>query len=163
MNSIVQKDALWAAVTNAHEKSSQSVGARAPGGPLPVLDVHKLEAALALLNPDCPERTWMVRRIAPLANAARDYPSQAGELYALASRWSSGKLQGKAALSWTQSGGHGKARRGRLGAVWKWFLGSKPTGRPMTVKTIYYDARLRGWDGDMDEVVLIDTPPKGGA
>lgn len=112
------------------------------------LDMPRLRSALASLDPDCDERTWAYHRVAPLANAARDYPEQRGNLYELAWQFSSGKLAGKPAKTWTSAGKHGSPRRHRLASVWKKFLASTYKGTPAKIDSVFFHAYQQGWTGD---------------
>lgn len=55
-------------------------------------DLEKLESALAVLDPDCEEQTWKLKRIAPLARAAKEHPELRDRLKELTRRWSRGDL-----------------------------------------------------------------------
>jgi hypothetical protein len=114
------------------------------------IDVRKLKSALASLDPDCDERTWMAYRIGPLVNAAKQFPDLHDELYALGWHFSSGKLRGVPAATWTKKTKHGKPRRNRLSSLWRHFMKSNYTGEPVKVVSIYFHARQEGWTGEDD-------------
>jgi hypothetical protein len=59
-------------------------------------DLGKLASAMVMFDPDCDEETWKLKRIAPLAMAARNHPELATALYELGRSWNSGELRGKA-------------------------------------------------------------------
>ena len=54
----------------AHEPRQQ-VAVKPAYGPV---KISKLRGALAYLNPDCDEEEWKLKRLAPIARQARDYP-----------------------------------------------------------------------------------------
>ena len=123
-------------------------------------NLGKLASAMVLHDPDCDEATWKLKRLAPLAMAARNHPELATALYELARSWSSGKLSGKASKAWATPG----STNGLTGAqvfdqVWKRFLEDTYTGKHATLGTIYHDAKEAGWI-DPDEFQGIpDKPP----
>lgn len=105
-----------------------------------------LAAALRLLDPDCDEATWKLRRIAPMARAARQHPQVAAGLKGLAKSWSSGDLRGVPSKAWVTPG----QSNGRMGAaifesVWHRFMRADYRGTPTTLGTIYHDAALAEW------------------
>lgn len=110
------------------------------------LDMAKLESALAWLDPDCDEATWKLKRLAPMANAARENAAIAGEMKSLAKRWSSGELQGKPATAWqtpgTSSGITGEAA---FEIEWRRFTTCTFGGKQTTLGTIFFDAKQAGW------------------
>ena len=108
-------------------------------------DLKKLKSALATLDPDCDEKTWKFRRLAPLAQAARDYPQMATELRDLGRSWSSGELAGKPSKAWTTPGGNGLTGEQAFDDVWNRFYEGQYTGTPVTLGTIYHDAKQAGW------------------
>jgi hypothetical protein len=117
----------------------------------PPVDLPRLRAALACLDPDCDERTWMVYRIGALANTAQEYPDLRGQLYELAWQFSSGMLVDKPAQTWIKRGEHGSARRHRLAKVWQRFMRSTYSGTRVKIESIYFHARKEGWDGEAFE------------
>ena len=125
-------------------------------------DLDKLASALALHDPDCDEETWKLRRIAPLADTARNYPDYAGDLYELARSWSSGDLRGKPSEAWNTPGGNGFSGEEVFDDVWLRFLNGEYTGVPVTVATVYYDAMQAGWNPD-DQFQIIDVAVEGDA
>ena len=160
---IISKEQLWAKVeettsasaTNEPTSSTalEDADFLAPD-PAPAIDIPRLRSALASLDPDCDERTWVAYRIAPLANAALEHPDFRGQLYELAWQFSSGMLADKPAQTWTKKTAHGGARRGQLAGMWQRFLRSKYAGRPVRIESIFFHARQEGWDplDDFEEV-----------
>jgi hypothetical protein len=100
---------------------------------------------MATLDPDCDEATWKLKRIAPLATAARNHPELRTELYELAKSWSSGELRGKASEAWSTPGGGGLTGEQAFDEVWRRFLKEEYTGTPVTLGTIFHDAKQAGW------------------
>ena len=122
-------------------------------------DLGKLASAMVLHDPDCDEETWKLKRLAPLAMAARNHPELATALYELARSWSSGELRDKASEAWATPG----STNGLTGAqvfdqVWKRFLEDTYTGKHATLGTIYHDAKEAGWI-DPDEFQEIPDKP----
>ncbi|MCV2356621.1 phage/plasmid primase, P4 family [Paucibacter sp. B2R-40] len=109
-------------------------------------DLTKLTSALKVLDPDCDDGTWKLHRLAPMAAAARAYPELADELKALARSWSSGELCGKSSTAWTTPGSsNGVTGQAAFNATWDRFFTGPCNGRPITVGTIYLDAKNAGW------------------
>jgi hypothetical protein len=109
-------------------------------------DLTRLASALRVLDPDCDEATWSLRRIAPLAREARAFPELAAGLYALARTWSSGELRGQPSAKWQRASTvNGKAGAAVFAANWTRFLREEPKGAHTTLGTIYRDAKLAGW------------------
>jgi hypothetical protein len=119
-------------------------------------DLERLSSALVVLDPDCDEETWKLRRLAPLAEAARNYPELEVELYELARSWSSGELHGNASMKWINRGGNGKTGEEFFDDVWWRFRNGTYSGVPITLGTVYYDAKRAGWDPD-DDFKIITT------
>lgn len=118
-------------------------------------NLDSLASALALLEPDCDERTWKLYRIAPMARAARDYADLSVALYELAKSWSSGELQGKQSAAWCSCLGNGKCGKDVFNAVWNRFLNEKPSDQMLTtLGSIYRDAKEAGWVEDAFQVVV---------
>lgn len=103
-------------------------------------DVAGLRDALKVLSPDCPERTWVGYRIVPLANAARDFPERAESLRRIAIDWSSGKLQDRPAVRWTQAVGDARPRKDSFQRIWERYLNSNYEGRRVSVLSIFFEA-----------------------
>lgn len=110
------------------------------------VNLDRLSSSLVPLDPDCDEETWKLRRMAPLANLAKQFPHMAERLRNLARAWSSGELRGKASQAWTTPGKTTK-RTGEeeFELTWQRFLDTDYTGTPVTVATIYHDAKACGW------------------
>ena len=124
-------------------------------------DVAKLTSALAYLDPDCDEATWKLRRLAPLARAARTYPEWANELKELAKKWSRGDLQAKPSSAWVTPG----ASSGRTGAeifeaTWRRFLQGNDAAQQSTTTlgTVYHDADRAGWAYSAANTATSKTP-----
>jgi hypothetical protein len=123
-------------------------------------DLVKLAAALATLDPDCDEETWKLRRLAPLATAARNNPELGTELQELARSWSSGELRGKASQAWTTPGGDGLTGEEAFDEVWKRFFSGTYTGTPVTLGTIYHDAKQAGWVDTIVTTICVPITPQ---
>ena len=118
--------------------------------------VARLESALATLDPDCEEPEWAMRRLAPLAEAAREHPELDDELYSLARAWSSGELHGSPSEKWRHPGANGRTGEEALDEKWHRFLRSNYRGIPATVGTIFSDATKAGWVDPEDRFEVID-------
>jgi hypothetical protein len=105
-----------------------------------------LASALAFLDPDCDEETWKLKRIAPLAREAFICPELNNDLYELACSWSSGELCGYPSVAWNNPGGRGDTGEEEFDSVWLRFLNDNYDGIPVTIGTIYYDAKQMGWE-----------------
>jgi hypothetical protein len=114
-----------------------------------------LRDALHWLDPDCDDETWKLHRLAPLALAARDNPDVAVKLYQLARSWSNGELRGTPAEAWTTPGGNGKTGHEIFDATWQRFFNQTYAGQPITIRTIFADAKAAGWQ-DPDDFQVID-------
>ena len=126
-----------------HNRISKTVD---DGKTYSALDLSRLASALAALDPDCDENTWKLRRLAPLAGAARAFPEMHYALYELARSWSSGALRGTTAKAWVTPGGNGRTGEDIFDEVWARF--QKPqnyAGKRTTLGTIYFDATAAGW------------------
>jgi hypothetical protein len=145
------------ALRNAHERLCVVAGrSQGPAAAEPIAlfehadappSLARLAVALRLLNPDCDEATWKLRRLAPMARAARMHPDLEPALKALASAWSSGELRGRCAASWTSPGRtNGIPGQVEFERAWRRFLVDDYSGRPATLGTIYHDAMLEGFD-----------------
>ncbi|TDP74074.1 DNA primase family protein [Roseateles toxinivorans] len=124
------------------------------------LSLPKLESALMHLDPACDEATWKLKRLAPMANAAREHPAMASVLEDLAKRWSSGELQGKPAAAWTAPGAsNGITGESAFATEWARFKTGSYSGKPATLGTIFFDAKQAGWvdmGADLNAPVLAD-------
>jgi hypothetical protein len=155
----IERSVMLDAIDGAHDRLCSSVATKQTGhsstgttitttsdtdayGPP---DLVKLSSALATLDPDCDEETWKLKRLAPLAIAAREHPDLSAELYELARSWSSGELHGKASTAWTTPGGNGITGEAAFDTVWQRFLKEEYTGTPVTLGTIFHDAKQAGW------------------
>ena len=69
-----------------------------------VPDLKRLASALKVLDPDCEEDIWKLKRLAPMAKAAAEHPELADQLRELARDWSSGELAGKPSVAWSTPG-----------------------------------------------------------
>jgi P4 family phage/plasmid primase-like protien len=156
--------ALLERICSAHERFCTAVTTgekeapdRAPSGqsglPSQAPDLARLASALRVLDPDCDDSTWKLRRLAPMAREARAFPDLADGLRALARTWSSGELRGLPACKWQTSTTQG----GPCGAdifatTWNRFLTETFDGAPTTLGTIYHDATLAGWSAALPVV-----------
>jgi hypothetical protein len=113
-------------------------------------DLAKLESALAVLDPDCDEETWKLRRLAPMAGEARKYPDYCEALYEMAKSWSSGELRGIESKKWRTPGGNGLTGEDFFEVTWQRFLTNSYDGTPVTLGTIYFDAKAAGWCTPVD-------------
>lgn len=112
------------------------------------LSINNLASALTVLDPDCDEPTWTLRRVAPLARAAKEHSSLSEALCNLAMMWSSGNLQGKQSKAWVTPGSNGKTGEEYFDVVWQRFLTEDISNRRVTtLGTIYCDAKEAGWLG----------------
>jgi P4 family phage/plasmid primase-like protien len=133
--------------TDSTAAPSESSG-RSYGPP----DLAGLASSLKLLDPDCEESTWSLRRIAPLAREAREHPGFAAGLYALARTWSSGELRGQPSTKWQKaSTAGGKSGAEVFDATWARFLKEEVKGTETTLGTIYHDAKLIGWQASLTD------------
>jgi hypothetical protein len=109
------------------------------------LDLTRLKSALAVLDPDCDEATWKLRRIAPLARAADEHSDMAVEIKDLAKDWSSGVLDGKPSKAWSTPGNsNGLTGEVAFEQEWQRFSSNDYSGTPATLGTIYHDAAKAG-------------------
>lgn len=99
-------------------------------------DLDKLRSALSALNPDCPEKGWKFF-IAALAREAAKYPDFHDQLKALAIAWSKGDLHGRVAVKWPGQEEFEK--------VWERFIKDDYSKTPVTIGSIYHQARESGW------------------
>lgn len=125
-------------------------------------DLTRLASALAVLDPDCDDETWKLRRLAPLALAARQYPDWCEALCDLAEAWSSGELRGIESKAWVTPGSNGRAGKEVFDGEWQRFLNNRYDGPNVTLGTIYFDAMAAGWDkcvdpGDQFQIVQDET------
>lgn len=125
-------------------------------------DLVKLASALATLDPDCDEPTWTLRRLAPMAGAAREFPECGDALRDLARSWSSGKLRGNVARAWVTPGNNGRTGHDVFNSVWQRFLSNHYQGRPATLGTIYFDARAAGWSPATEQFEKVGDTVQGG-
>jgi hypothetical protein len=152
----ISKEELWAQVQNENATTATARLVADDGEEFPEptedgdegdeIDLVRLRSALTFLDPDGDDdHTWLAHRLGALVNAAKTRPDLHDDLFALAWQYSSGKLRGKAAKKWTKRAEGKHARMGRLSSVWKAFKRSTFSGKPATVRTIYFHARAEGW------------------
>lgn len=127
------------------------------------IDIERLASALTVLDPDCDDYEWKLKRLAPLAKAARENPTSERTLRELARSWSSGELRGYPARAWGTPGGNGRTGEEVFDEVWARFLKGGYSGRPATVGTIYYDAAAAGWDNQFDSADRFEVIAQGDA
>lgn len=104
-------------------------------------DLDAIRTALVVLDPDCSEEDWRLRRIAPLARTARDHPELAEDLRALAMEWSSGVLREEPSRKWREPGGNGLTGEQEFDRTWNRFLQEEGREGVYTLATIHHDAR----------------------
>ena len=144
------------AVSTTNASSKTSISADTYGEP----DLDKLALALVWLDSDCDEETWKLKRLAPLALAARNHPELSSMLYELTRSWSSGELCGQESMAWVNPGGNGRTGEEVFDSVWERFLKDEYTGVPTTLGTVYYDAEQAGWD-PQEQFQIIDVAVEG--
>ena len=110
------------------------------------LDIEKLASALMHLDPDCDDYAWKLQRMQPLAKTTRANPTSERTLRELARLWSSGELRGYPAMAWGTPGGNGRTGEEVFDEVWSRFLQTNYRSTPVTLGTIFYDAKAVGWD-----------------
>lgn len=167
----LSRDALVQLINNAYQRLCIATAPLGPVGnsnihppgnfppPFGLSDLLKLQSALKHLDPDCDDETWKLRRIAPAARAARDYPELAAQLQALMRAWSSGELRGQPSLAWAIPGAsNGKSGEEVFESTWNRFLTGEYSGQPVTVATIFHDALEAGWEDVSTEFQVLDTP-----
>ncbi len=112
----------------------------------PAPDLKRLGSALIVLDPDCDDETWKLKRLAPLARAGRDHPTLATRLRALAMSWSSGELRGTPSVAWKTPGqSNGITGEDIFDVIWQRFSKDDFTGTPATLGTVFHDAKQVGW------------------
>ncbi|MEI8266079.1 MAG: phage/plasmid primase, P4 family [Betaproteobacteria bacterium] len=163
---LIDRDLILGAIRDAHIKhcavvhvpAATSLTSPQPSTP-PVVarpDIAQLKSALKVLDPDCDEGTWKLRRLAPLAHAARCRPELGGELKQLAHDWSSGDLRGQPANAWITPGAtNGRTGQAVFNETWDRLLQSDYRGKPATLGTIYRDAAMAGWQRPAQEDFLV--------
>ena len=121
-----------------------------------VPDLKRLASALKVLDPDCEEDIWKLKRLAPMAKAAAEHPELADQLRELARDWSSGELAGKPSVAWSTPGkSNGLTGEAALEIEWDRFNKSIYTGKATTLNTIYYDAMEVGWNAPKEEFTTV--------
>lgn len=125
------------------------------------LDIEKLASALMHLDPDCDDYEWKLKRMAPLAKAARENPASERTLRELARLWSSGELRGYPAMAWGTPGGNGRTGEEVFDEEWSRFLTTIYRGTPVTLGTIFYDAKAVGWDGRVERADRFEVIEEG--
>jgi len=175
-NILLKPELMSDAIEEAHDRLC-SMRARKPASHSAKLDhtpasagqsqygppnLPRLASALVTLDPDCDDETWKLRRIAPMADAARQYPDYGKDLCDLARSWSSGELRGVVSRAWVTPGGNGRTGEEIFDEVWVRFLNNRYDGTPVTLGTIYFDAKAAGWDkcvdpGDQFQIVQDET------
>jgi hypothetical protein len=112
-------------------------------------ELKKLKSALSVLDPDCSEGEWKLKRLAPLASLAMQHPEHAEKIKLLARKWSRGDLQNKSSKKWlTQGNISGLTGQESFEAEWQRFLSVGHSANHATVGTIYHDAKKNGWVDD---------------
>ncbi len=173
-NPPIERDSMLQTISSAHEKLCGAMTEPAVTlacdeldreernyGPA---DLTTLASALKVLDPDCDDATWKLKRLAPMAIAASQWPEQATELRTLARSWSSGALRDKPALAWTIPGAKsGITGEAAFDGTWTRFLTGQFGGRPATIGTIYHDAKEAGWRHLDAHFEVVETETIAGA
>jgi hypothetical protein len=121
-----------------------------------VPELNRLKSALKSLDPDCDEATWKLRRLAPMAKAAKDHPELSDQLLELAREWSSGDLVGKPSVAWSAPGkSGGLTGEAAFEIEWNRFFNSNYAGQVTTLNTIHYDAMEGGWKAPNEEFTTV--------
>ena len=120
-------------------------------------DLKRLESALKVLDPDCEEDIWKLKRLAPMAKAAAEHPEIADQMRELARDWSSGELAGSPSVAWSTAGKNGGLTgEAAFEIEWNRFTESNYAGNATTLNTIYYDAMEVGWNAPKEEFTAIN-------
>ncbi len=91
-------------------------------------------------------KTTAVYRIAPLVEAAKNFPELAATLNDLGRRWYCGELRGKVAKGWTAVGRNRMTGEQYFEALWIHFKAQTAyKGKKTTLGSIYYHAKQTGW------------------
>jgi hypothetical protein len=85
-----------------------------------------------------------------MAGEARKYPDYCEALYEMAKSWSSGELRGIESKKWRTPGGNGLTGEDFFEVTWQRFLTNSYDGTPVTLGTIYFDAKAAGWCTPVD-------------
>jgi hypothetical protein len=135
---------------NKNTTKENSIQSEAP-------DLKRLASALKSLTPDCEEDIWKLKRLAPMAKAAKDHPELSDQLRELARDWSSGELAGSSSVAWSTAGKKGGLTgEAAFEIEWDRFSKSNYTGKSTTLNTIYYDAMEVGWKAPNDEFTTVN-------
>ena len=167
-DSIIEQSTLLDAIDTAHMKLS-TTAKKQPTVHIPktassaptenvfsgTQKLERLASALTSLDPDCDEETWKLKRLAPLAREAFYYPEMSSDLCELARSWSSGELRGSPSVAWNNPGGRGVTGEEEFDSVWLRFCSDNYDGTPVTIATIYYDAKQMGWK-DISQSQCVD-------
>lgn len=115
------------------------------------VNMSKVQGALAYLDPDGDEAEWKLKRLAPMARQARDYPDQAEALYNMAKAWSRGDYWGQPSTAWVTPGkNNGKTGEEIYDQEWQRFIHSQYAGNETTLGTLFHDAKGAGWIDEED-------------
>jgi len=119
--------------------------------------LERLKAALSVLDPDCSESEWKLKRLAPLALLAKQFPGDAAEIKELAIAWSRGDFQDSPSKKWLSKGSsNGKTGEEEFVSQWARFSTEDQKNHKMTVGTIYYEAKEKGVsDINLTEMEII--------
>jgi len=109
-------------------------------------ELEKLKSALRVLDPDCTEEVWKLYRLAALAHHACEYPVYAEGIREIAKTWSRGGLQAKSSVKWgTPGASNNRTGEEIFDEERLRFTGGRHRDKPVTVGTIYHDAKELGW------------------
>ena len=119
-------------------------------------DLKRLASALKVLDPDCEEDIWKLKRLAPMAKAAAEHPDIADQMRELARAWSSGELAGSPSVAWSTAGKNGGLTgEAAFEIEWNRFTESNYAGNATTLNTIYYEAMQAGWKAPKEEFTTV--------
>ena len=120
-------------------------------------DLKRLESALKVLDPDCEEDIWKLKRLAPMAKAAAEHPEIADQMHELAKDWISGELAGSPSVAWSTPGkSNGLTGEAAFEIEWNRFTESNYSGNATTLNTIYYEAMQAGWKAPKEEFTAVN-------
>jgi len=157
---LIESGSLLAAIDTAFSSLPESkADAKKSKATLPIPhtdnpDLERLKSALSKLDPDCTEEEWKLKRLAPLALHAKQFPGQAVEVEELARAWSRGDLAGVPSKAWVAiSDSTGRTGKDEFAIQWQRFSDAEYDGNEVTVGSIYHAAKELGWTyGEQSEL-----------
>lgn len=145
----IDVDTMMVAIESAYQRLCTSQVVQLPVTKVETvskgLELERIKSALSVLNPDCSEAEWKLKRLAPLAMLAREHPAQADKIKLTAMAWSRGDFQDKPSRKWETKGINGQSGEELFEVLWQRFLSPSYSGEPVTVATIIHDAKSKGW------------------